>query len=217
MSYLFANGRSARVDRDDVHGESNRQGVGVAVELKGSLMDPCVYTTQHGTWLHAAVGCSPKQLVCFRSVKRWTTARQLLIAHTTLPVLFRKQDETTPVLACRFVAELVEIHFADDDQFANDRARLDWLEARLWLQRDTIKNQQRTAKFPTPQAQFKEWEIDKFMKAMTWFSVRNVRKIIKPLPLPRLRKLKDNRPLSPKFVRGYALCRYPKDEIRTFR
>ena len=216
MSYLFANGRSARVDRDDVHGESNRQGVGVAVELNGSLMDPCVYTTQHGTWLHAAVGCSPKQLVCFRSVKRWTTARQLLIAHTTLPVLFRKQDETTPVLACRFVAELVEIHFADDDQFANDRARLDWLEARLWLQRDTIKNQPRTAKFPTPQAQFKEWEIDKFMKAMTWFSVRNVRKI-KPLPLPRLRKLKDNRPLSQKFVRGYALCRYPKDEIRTFR
>ena len=52
------------------------------------------------------------------------------------------------------------------------------------------------------------------MKAMTWFSVRDVREI-KPLPLPRLRKLKDNRPLSSKFVRGYALCHYPKDEIRT--
>ena len=49
---------------------------------------------------------------------------------------------------------------------------------------------------------------------MTWFSVRDVREI-KPLPLPRLRKLKDNRPLSSEFVRGYALCRYPKDEIRT--
>ena len=68
LSYLFANGRSARVDRDDVHGESNRQGVGVAVELKGSLMDPCVYTTQHGTWpscrselLTEAVGLLPQR------------------------------------------------------------------------------------------------------------------------------------------------------------
>ena len=52
------------------------------------------------------------------------------------------------------------------------------------------------------------------MKAMTWFSVRDVREI-KPLPLSRLRKLKNNRPLSSKFVRGYALCRYPKDGIRT--
>ena len=211
MSYLFANGRSARVDRDDAHGESNRQGVGVAVELKGSLMDPCVYTTQHGTWLRAAVDCSPTQLVCFRSVKRWKTASQLLTPRTTLPVLFRKQDETTPVLACRFVAELVEIHFAD--QFANDRERCAWLrdEDRLWLQRDTMIKSQ---------SQFKDWDIDRetdtFMKAMTWFSVQGVREI-KPLPLPRLRKLKDNRPLSPKFVRGYALCRYPKDEIRTFR
>ena len=184
----------------------------VAVELKGSLMDPCVYTTQHGTWLRAAVDCSPTQLVCFRSVKRWKTARQLLTSHPTLPVLFREQDETPPVLACRFVAELVEIHFAD--QFATDRARLAWLEDRLWLQRDTIKSQPRTTKFRTWQSQFKDWEIDNFMKAMTWFSVRDVREI-KPLPLPRLRKLKDNRPLSAKFVRGYALCRYPKDEIRT--
>ena len=176
-------------------------------------MDPCVYTTQHGIWLRAAVDCSPMQLVCFRSVKRWKTARQLLAAHTTrLPVLFREQDETTPVLACRFVAELAEIHFADE--FANDRARLAWLEDRLWLQRDTIKSQPRTTKFRTWQSQFKDWEIDNFMKAITWFSVRDVRKI-KLLPLPRLRKLKDNRPLSSKFVRGYALCRYPKDEIRT--
>ena len=82
------------------------------------------------------------------------------------------------------------------------------------MQRDTIKSQPCTTKFPTWQSQFKEWEIDNFMKAMTWFSVRDVREI-KPLPLPRLRKLKDNRPLSSKFVRGYALCHYPKDEIRT--
>ena len=179
----------------------------VAVERKGSLVEPCVYTTQHDIWLRAAVDCLPKQPVCFRSGKRWTKAHQLLTPPATLPALFREQDETTPVLACRFVADLVEIHFAD--QFANDRTRRAWLEERLRLQRDTmIKNP----------SQFKDWDIDKetdtFMKAKTWFSVQNVRKI-KPLPLPRLRKLTDNRPLSSKFVRGYALCRYPKDEIRT--
>ena len=54
------------------------------------------------------------------------------------------------------------------------------------------------------------------MKAMTWFSVRNVREI-KPLPLPRLRLLEDNRPLSSEYRRGYALCRFPKNEIRTFQ
>ena len=181
-----------------------------AVDPKGSLMDLCVYTTQHDTWLHAALDCPPTQLVCFRSVKRWKTARQLLTSHTTLPVLFRKQDETTPILACHFVAELIEIHFAD--QFATDRARLAWLEDRLWLQRNKIKSHH--PKYRTWQEQFKVEEIDNFMKAMTWFSVRDVRKI-ESLPLPRLRKLKDNRPLSSRFVRGYALCRYPKDEIRT--
>ena len=59
------------------------------------------------------------------------------------------------------------------------------------MQRNTIKGQPRTTKFRTWQVQFKEWEIDNFMKAMTWFSVRDVREI-KPLPLPRLRKLNDN-------------------------
>lgn len=175
-------------------------------------MDPCVYTTQHDTWLRAASGCSPTQVVCFRSAKRWAKASRLLTTQTTLPVLFRQQNETTPVLACRFVADLVEIHFAD--QFANDQARLAWLEDRLWLQRETIKSQPRTGRFPTWESQYKTWEIDNFMTAITWFSVRRVREI-EPLPLPRLRKLDDDRPLSPNFIRGYALCRYPQGEIRT--
>ena len=91
-------------------------------------MDPCVYTTQHGTWLRAAaVDCSPTP-VCFRSGKRWKKAHQLLTSPATLRVLFREQDETTPVLACRFVA----------DHLATDRARRAELQERLWLQRDTI-------------------------------------------------------------------------------
>ena len=113
-------------------------------------MDPCVYTTQHGTWLRAAVDCSPKQWVCFRSVKRWKTAHQLLTSHKpgTVKVLFREQDETTPVLACRFVADLVEIRFAD--HFANDRARRAELQKRLWLQRDTMIK-----------SQSQNWDIDR--------------------------------------------------------
>ena len=176
----------------------------VAVELKCFLMDPCVYTTQHGPWLRAAVGCS--RPVCFRSGKRWKKAHQLLTPPATLPVLFREQDETTP-LACLFVADLVEIHFVAD-HLATDRARRAELQERLWLQRNTM------IKHPS---QFKDWDIDReidtFLKAKTWFSVQNVCKI-EPLPLPRLRLLEDNRPLSSEYGRGYALCRFPKDEIK---
>ena len=118
-------------------------------------------------------------------------------------MLFREQNETT----VGFVADLVEIRFADE--FATDRARRAWLQDRLWLQRD------RMAKNPS---QVKNWDIkketDTFLKAVTWFSVQNVCKIKPPLPLPRLRLLKDNRPLSSEYTRGYALCRFPKNEIR---
>ena len=167
-------------------------------------MDPCVYTTQHGPWLRAAVNGSPKKPpVWFRSGKRWKKARELLTPPATLRVLFREQNETT----VGFVADLVEIRFADE--FATDRARRAWLQDRLWLQRD------RMAKNPS---QVKNWDIkketDTFLKAVTWFSVQNVCKIKPPLPLPRLRLLKDNRPLSSEYTRGYALCRFPKNEIR---
>ena len=180
-----------------------------AVELQCFLMDPCVYTTQHGPWLRAAVGCSPKKPpVWFRSGKRWKKAHKLLTSHPTLPVLFREQDGTTPVLGCRFVADLVEIHFVAD-HLATDRARRAWLKDRLWLQRDTM------SKNPSP---IQNWDIDKetdtFLKAVTWFSVQNVREIKPLLPLPRLRLLEDNRPLSSEYRRGYALCRFPKNEIK---
>ena len=114
-------GLQARVDLNrDIHvpcvrsGGRTHTGVG-AVELQCFLMDPCVYTTQYGPWLRASVGCSPKKPpVWFRSGKRWKKAHQLLTSHPTLPVLFREQDGTTLVLACSFVADLVEIHFVAD-------------------------------------------------------------------------------------------------------
>lgn len=84
-------------------------------------MDACVYTTQHQIWLHAASACSTTQRVCFRSAKRWATARRLLETQDTVPVFFRQQDEATPVLACRFIGDLVEIHFVD--QFDNNDER----------------------------------------------------------------------------------------------
>ena len=167
-------------------------------------MDPCVYTTQHGRWLRAAVGDWPTP-GCFRSGKRWKKAHQLLTSPATLRVLFREQDEPTPVLACRFVADLVEILFVAD-HLATDRARRAELQERLWLQRDTMSK-----------SKSQDWDIKRetttFLEAVTWFSVRNVREI-KPLPLPRLRLLENNRPLSSEYRRGYALCRYPKNEIK---
>lgn len=173
-------------------------------------MDPCVYTTQHEIWLQAAAACGPTEQVCFRSAKRWATARRLLTKQTTLPLLFRQQDEGALVLACRFAADLVEVHFPED--FESDAGRLKWLDERLWLQRDTIRERPRTDRFPTWESQFKTWELDAFMKAKTWYTLRGLREIAS-LPLPRLRKLNGNHPLSPQFIRGYALCHYPRDEI----
>jgi hypothetical protein len=110
-------------------------------------MDPCVYTTQHETWLRAAAACSSTDVICFRSAKRWATACRILRVQAKLPVLFRQQDEPQSELRCRFVGELIEIHFAD--QFDDDELRLAWLEDRLWLQRETIKSQPRNHQFPT--------------------------------------------------------------------
>jgi len=174
-------------------------------------MNPCVYTTQHQVWLNAASACGPTEPVCFRSARKWAKAARLVDRHEPLPILFRQQDDSDPVLSCRFVAELAEVHF--NDQFESDTRRLAWLEDKLWLQRNTIKNRWRMDRFPTWQAQFQAWEIDNFMKSKTWYILRGLQEI-KPLPLPRLRKLEDGHPLSPKFIRGYALCHYPADEIR---
>lgn len=173
-------------------------------------MRPCVYTTQFQTWLKEGSACAPTESVCFRSNKRWATAAKLLERHAALPVLFRQQEDSNAILACRFVAELTEIRFLD--RFEDDVQRRAWLDEKLWLQRKTIKKQERTKRFPTWESQYKAWEVDKFIGAKTWYVVRNVRQI-RPLPLPRLRKLTNNQPLADTFIRGYALCYYPSQEI----
>ncbi|MGI8897442.1 MAG: hypothetical protein ACR2IB_03505 [Pyrinomonadaceae bacterium] len=174
-------------------------------------MKPCVYTTQHKVWLDAALACGSTELVCFRSARKWAKAAQLVDRHAPLPILFRQQDDSDHVLTCRFVAELAEIYFKDE--FETEARRLAWLEDKLWLQRITIQKDWRTDRFPTWQAQFQAWEIDNFMKSKTWYIVRGLQEI-EPLSLPHLRKLKHDDPLSPNFIRGYALCHYPADEIR---
>ena len=141
------------------------------------------------------------------------TARRLLQSNGALPVIFRQQDEARPFV-CRFVADLVEIRFRRE--FADDDARLAWLDEHLWLQRDTIKEQTRTPEFPTWESQYKTWEIDNFMNDSTWYVLKNLREIA-PLPLPRLRKLDGNQPLSPDFIRSYSLCYYPEEDIQIVR
>jgi len=105
----------------------------------------------------------------------------------------------------------VQVQFADG--FSTDSKRLAWLDEKLWLQRQVIKGPKRDEKYPTWEAQYKAWEIDKFLVAETWYIVRHLCEI-KLLPLPRLRKLANSQPLAPNFIRGYALCHYPTDEIK---
>ena len=175
-------------------------------------MKPCVYTTQHSGWLTSALARDHDDLICFRSARRWASAARLLNRHGQLPILFRKQDDDSdPVLTCRFVAELTEVRFIDE--FETNAHRLAWLDDKLWFQREVLKRKWQTNHFPTWESQYKTWEIDKFMAAKTWYIVRSLQEIA-PLPLPRLRKLNGDHPLAPNFVRGYALCHYPENEIR---
>ncbi|MBW3539630.1 MAG: hypothetical protein KY476_05110 [Planctomycetes bacterium] len=90
-----------------------------------------------------------------------------------------------------------------------------WLNEKLLLQRDTIKRE-RDDRFPSWESQFETWELDKFMKAATWYIVCEIRPIT-PLPLPRLRKLKGDHPLAANYTRGYALCHYPMTEIQVIQ
>jgi hypothetical protein len=104
-------------------------------------------------------------LICFRSNKRRVRAAKLLGSLGTLPVLFRQQEDSDAALSCRFVAELVEIQFAHT--FSTNSKRLAWLDEKLWLHWEVVKGSGRDKKYPTWEAQYKAWEIDKFMVAKT--------------------------------------------------
>jgi hypothetical protein len=172
---------------------------------------PCVYTTQFPFWLDAGSRRAATDLICFRSNKRWVMAAKLLGQFGTLPILFREQEDSNDTLACRFVAELVQIHFADT--FSNNAKKLSWLNEKLWFQWESIQGPKRDESYPTPQSQYEEQEVKKFMAAKTWYIVRDIRQI-KPLPLPNLHKLSNSKPLAGNFTRGYALCHYPSDVIQ---
>lgn len=173
-------------------------------------MKPCVYTTQYPTWLEAGRACDPTKPFSFRSGRRWSAARQLLGGHGTLPILIRRQEDASEELACTFIGDLVAVVFPDE--LGDAAAQRHWLDEHLWLQRETIRSDP-DDEYPTWEAQYKEWEVDSFLEAETWYTLRNLRSI-SPLPLPKLRKLNDGRPLSADYIRGYALCHYPVADIR---
>ena len=175
-------------------------------------MQICVYTTNHPLWLHhMRDNCSPTDLVCFRSNQKWATAKRHLDHDGTLPVLIRETKDDTDKFMCTFVAELTEIWFPQ--QFATDDARRNWLNEKLWLQREGIQSRGHDSRFDTWQDQFKAWEIDNFMKAKTFYILRNLRPI-EPLPLPTLTKVDGGQPLSPDYIRGYSVCYYPESKIK---
>ena len=175
-------------------------------------MQICVYTTNHPLWLHHMRDhCSPDDLVCFRSNRKWATAKRHLDRDGTLPVLIRETKDDTDGFMCTFVAELTEIWFPQ--QFTTDKARRNWLNEKLWLQREGIQSRGHDPRFESWQDQFKAWEIDNFMKAKTFYIIRNLR-AIEPLPLPNLTKVDGGQPLSADYTRGYSICYYPESKIK---
>ena len=174
-------------------------------------MQPCVYTTNHPKWLcYMREQCSPTDRVCFRSSRRWATAKRLMDRNSTLPILFRETKDDGDEFVCTYVAELVQISFVDD--FNGELARRNWLNERLWLQRDAITQGDRAPGFRTWQEEFITTEVKPFMAARTYYTIRELR-TIKPLPLPYLTKIRDEQPLSGKYIRGYSICYYPESEV----
>jgi hypothetical protein len=171
-------------------------------------MNVCVYTTNHPLWLHHMRDhCTPSDLVCFRSNQRWAAARHHLRTNDSLPLLIRETKDDTESFLCTFLAELVELWFPK--QFGNDAERRAWLDEKLWLQRDGWK-----AKGQNWQEQFQAREIERFMKAETYYIIRDLRPI-EPLPLSKLVKVSNGEALAQNYIRGYAICYFPASEVRT--
>lgn len=178
---------------------------------RGCIVEPCVYTTQSSLWLDAARVCDSSEPIWFRSGRAWSMARQLLRRHGTLPLLIRRQEDSTKEFACTFIAELCEIIFPD--KVGDAAAKVTWIQDHLLLQQREISRLDRTKHFPTWESQFQEWEIDNFLKAKTWYMFRNLR-AIEAVPLPAIRKFADGNPLSADYIRGYAICHFPAGSIR---
>jgi hypothetical protein len=171
---------------------------------------PCIYASQHQMWLDEAASCDPVKLVCFRSRKKWVRAETLLKDHATLPILFGRQDDPGKDFSCHFAADLVDVYFKD--QFRNLADCRAWLNENLWLQRKVWQRRNRAHW----ESKFEDLEIKKFLEDHTWYRVQAMRKI-RPLPLPRLRKLRNNQPLSPGFRWGYAICQISGSALERLR
>jgi hypothetical protein len=179
-------------------------------------MQVCIYTTNHQDFLQYMLHhCTPADLVCFRSNRKWVSARRYLRSGT-LPMLIREIDNDADEFVCNFVAELVEVWFPG--QFETDGERRAWLQDKLWLQREVYKEHDPKPGFETSEGQFQAWELDYFTNlGETYYIIRNLRRI-KPLPLPQLMKVKvrkvgDSPQLSPKYIRSYSLCWYPESKV----
>ncbi len=178
-------------------------------------MQVCVYTTNHSGWLnHMQKTCGPEDVVCFRSRRRWATAKEHLERSGPMPVLIRDTDDDAADFRCTRVAELVEVWFPED--IGGKRALKAWLEDALWLQRKGIQEGGHSDRFANWQAQFDAWEIKPCLKAQTLYCIRNLQ-MIDPLPLPTLIKLSNKEPLSAQYSRPYSICYYPETHVRVLQ
>lgn len=181
-------------------------------EKRTTIMDLCIFTANHSTWLKAATEQDEKS-IWLRSNKPWVFAKDHLDKHDSLPILFRETGGGVETPSCTFAADVVEIKFADD--ISGDRAS--WLRENLKPQLGQIMkdwaNGRRRAKYSSPEEQFEAEEVQLFLKAATYYHVKNVREI-EPIPMNELNKKNGGQPLALNFGRGYAICEYPMSEVQ---
>jgi len=184
-------------------------------------MQKCIYTTNHKNFLdYMLANCPhahcppdetpPTSLACFRSSRKWATAKTLLRKEPdksdTLPILIREiKDDSELILPIEFVAELIEVYIPSGSTTVPERQ--DWLKHRLGLQEKVYEGT----------GQNDRWDARREIaysseKGKTYYIIRNLRKI-EPLPLVELTKVFGGTPLSPEYHYSYSICEYPESKI----
>jgi hypothetical protein len=143
------------------------------------MPDFAVFSRNYGSYLDEATHRGKDEWTTFRSSVRWAAARNTVKAAGQCRIYFAVIDGDGTV---DYEAELVRVQIGPS---------LPDVETQRLLSH-ALKSTRNE----------KLWDKN---KVKTLYVISNCRKIAKPFPQTKLRKLSNNQPLDKNYIRGYAL------------
>lgn len=152
---------------------------------------PAVFARNYQHYLEEAAKLPSTEFITFRSAQMWTSARNTLEHHTTIPIYFSVIGDTNQV---KFIAHLVNVHLQPD--YADP-------ETQKWLS------------FSLPSTKSEGlWE--KFgMEVKTLYIIRKCYQLEQSFPITRLVKLSDDKPISSNYRYSYSMVHQQGTEPET--